>query len=141
MASGKVDRKQLEVLQVQSHRIAENGNHLPSLPLGDMETHVLEIWKKVLDLDRVGLDENFFDLGGHSLLMIQVHTVLTERLGHQFPLIKLLENPTIRQLAAALTADQSSSPTNSVDTDRAALQRKRLNEIRRKAVEMRSVAS
>jgi len=141
MASGKVDRKQLEALQVQSHRIAENGNHLPSLPLGDMETHVLDIWKKVLNLDRVGLDDNFFDLGGHSLLMVQVHTALTERLGHQFPLIKLLENPTIRQLAAALGVDQSSSPSNSVETNRAALQRKRLDEIRRKAVEMRSVAS
>jgi natural product biosynthesis luciferase-like monooxygenase protein len=141
MASGKVDRKQLEALQVQPHQIAGNGNHLPSPPLGDLEKHVLETWKKVLDLDRVGVDDNFFDLGGHSLLMVQVHTALTERLGHQFPLIKLLENPTIRQLATALASDQSSSPSNSVETDRAALQRKRLDEIRRKAVEMRSVAS
>jgi acyl carrier protein len=141
MTSGKVDRKKLEGFQVQSHPIAANGNHLPLLPLGHLETRVLEIWKKVLDLDGVGLDDNFFDLGGHSLLMVQVHTALTEQLGHQFPLIKLLENPTIRQLAAALTTDQSSSRSDSVDTHRAALQRNRLDEMRRKAVEMRSIAS
>lgn len=143
MTSGKVDRKQLEVLQVRSHPITANGNHHPPLPLGHLESHVLEIWKRVLDLDTVGLDDNFFDLGGHSLLMVQVHTALTERLGHQFPLIKLLENPTIRQLAAALSADESNSANNHLPTeaDRAALQRKRLDEIRRNSLAMRSAAS
>jgi natural product biosynthesis luciferase-like monooxygenase protein len=143
MTSGKVDRKQLEVFQVRSHPVAANGNHLPPLPLGHLESHVLEIWKKVLDLDTVGLDDNFFDLGGHSLLMVQVHTALTERLGRPFPLIKLLENPTIRQLAASLSVDES-SPANKhlpPEAERATLQRNRLDEFRRNAVAMRSVAS
>jgi acyl carrier protein len=143
MTSGKVDRKQLEVLQVRPHPIATNGNHLPSLPLRHLESHVLEIWKRVLGLEAVGLDDNFFDLGGHSLLMVQVHTALTERLGHPFPLIKLLENPTIRQLAASLAADESDSTNNHLPpkADRAALQRRGFDEMRKNAVAMRSVAS
>jgi hypothetical protein len=143
MTSGKVDRKQLEVVQVRPHPVSPNEMHLLPLPLGDLESHLLDIWKKVLELDTVGLDDNFFDLGGHSLLMVQVHTALTERLGHQFPLIKLLENPTIRQLAASLSADESISSNKHLpsDTNRAALQRKRLEEMRRNAVAMRSVAS
>jgi acyl carrier protein len=143
MTSGKVDRKQLEALQVKPHPTAANGHHPPPLPHGDLESHVLEIWKKVLDLDAVELDDNFFDLGGHSLLMVQVHTALTERLGRQFPLIKLLENPTIRQLAASLSVDESQPAGNRLppEADRAALQRNRLDELRRNAVAMRSVAS
>jgi natural product biosynthesis luciferase-like monooxygenase protein len=143
MTSGKVDRKQLEALQVKLHSTAANGHHHPALPHGHLESHVFEIWKKVLHLEAVGLDDNFFDLGGHSLLMVQVYTALTEQLGHQFPLIKLLENPTIRQLAASLSIDESKPGENrlSPEADRAALQRNRLDELRRNAVAMRSVAS
>lgn len=140
MTNGKVDREQLARLQVQPHSMATKGDPPPSLPLGHLESLVLEIWKKVLDLDRVGLDDNFFDLGGHSLLMVQVHTALTERLGHPFPLLKLLENPTIQQLAASLSTHES-SPTRHSDVDRASLQRTRLEEMRRNAVAMRSLAS
>ena len=143
MTSGKVDRKQLEVLPIRSYPTAANGHHHPPLPHGHLESHVLEIWKKVLDLDTVGLDDNFFDLGGHSLLMVQVHTALTERLGHPFPLIKLLENPTIRQIAASLAVDESSPGNDRLppEAERATLQRNRLDELRRNAVAMRSVAS
>lgn len=140
MTSGKVDRRQLETLQIKPLPAAVNGHHPQALPHGHLESHVVEIWKKVLDLDAVGLDDNFFDLGGHSLLMLQVHTALTDRLGHPFPLIKLLENPTIRQLAAALSADESKAAGNRLppEADRAALQRTRLEDLRRNAVAMRS---
>ena len=143
MTSGKVDRKQLEAVPMKPQPTASNGHHLPPPSHGHLESHVLDVWEKVLGLDAVGLDDNFFDLGGHSLLMVQVHTALTERLGHPFPLIKLLENPTIRQLAAALSVDESKTGDNRhpPEADRAALQRNRLDELRKNAVAMRSVAS
>jgi acyl carrier protein len=108
-----------------------------------MEAQILEIWKTALKVDEVGLEDNFFDLGGHSLLMVQVHTALSERLGRQFPLIKLLENPTVRLLAASLALEEW-SPTNDHQeptVDRASLQRKSLEGMRRNAAAMRSVAS
>jgi natural product biosynthesis luciferase-like monooxygenase protein len=143
MTSGKVDRKQLERLDLNSHPVSSNGHSRLSLPPGHLESYVMEIWQKVLKLDAVGLDDNFFDLGGHSLLMEQVHTALTERLGYQFPLIKLLENPTIRQLASSLSPDDLNTNGKPIlpETDRATLQRKRLDEMRKNAVAMRSVAS
>ncbi len=143
MTSGKVDRKQLEALQVTPQPVSVNGHHHASALSGPLESDILEIWKRVLNLEAVGLDDNFFDLGGHSLLMVQVHTALTERLGHPFPLIKLLENPTIRQLTTALAPDQSDSNNdrNQSEASRAALQRNRLDEVRRNALAMRSTAS
>ncbi|MBN9617507.1 MAG: hypothetical protein BGO25_03505 [Acidobacteriales bacterium 59-55] len=143
MTSGKVDRKQLERLELTSYPVPSNGHRRLSLPPGHLESCVMEIWQKVLKLDAVGLDDNFFDLGGHSLLMVQVHTALTERLGHQFPLIKLLENPTIRQLAGSLSPDDVNPNGKPIlpEADRATLQRKRLDEMRKNAVSMRPVAS
>lgn len=143
MASGKVDRKQLEALQIKPSPIVDTDSRRAALMPGYLESQLLDIWKRVLNLDTVGLDDNFFDLGGHSLLMVQVHTALTETLGYTFPLIKLLENPTIRQLASALGVNQA-DPANRLpnsDVDRATLQRNRLHEIRRNVLAVRSEAS
>jgi aryl carrier-like protein len=61
------------------------------------------VWGEVLKVDRVGLDDNFFDLGGHSLLLVRVH----ERLRQLFPgedlsVVELFEHPTVRSLATRL---------------------------------------
>ena len=53
-------------------------------------------------MDRVGVEDSFFDLGGHSLLLAQVHGRLVEALGRPLPLVKLFEHPTIRSLARHL---------------------------------------
>jgi natural product biosynthesis luciferase-like monooxygenase protein len=140
MTSGKVDRRQLETIQMRPHPVTTNGNNDATISLGHLESQILEIWKKVLHLDTVGMNDNFFDLGGHSLLMIQVHNSMTERLGYQFPLIRLLENPTIRQLANSIAADKAvlSNGNSSRESGRIALQRQRLEQMRNNALATRS---
>ena len=51
----------------------------------------------------MGLDENFFDLGGHSLLLLRAHARLREDLGRDLPIVSLLQFPTVRSLARHLS--------------------------------------
>ncbi len=70
------------------------------------------IWRDVLNLEQAGVDDNFFDLGGNSLLLVQVHGELRKRLGLDLPVTTLFEFPTIRTLRGhidALPAKQDDS--------------------------------
>jgi len=72
-----------------------------SAPLGDATTVIVDVWRAVLLRDDVGLDDNFFDLGGHSLLLIDVHRRLAARYA-DLPLVELYRYPTVRRLATYL---------------------------------------
>jgi amino acid adenylation domain-containing protein len=72
-------------------------------PTTELEKLVAEIWKEVLGVPGVGIHDNFFDLGGHSLLIMRVHSRLHESLpGCELPVVALFEHPTVASLAARL---------------------------------------
>ena len=73
-----------------------------ALPQTRLELSIAGIWKEILRVGSVGLHENFFDLGGHSLLLAQVHRKLTEVTGKQFSLIEMFRYPTVAALAGYL---------------------------------------
>jgi hypothetical protein len=60
---------------------------------------IAQIWKDVLGVEDVGLNDNFFDVGGHSLLLPRVHGKLLELFHVDIPLIEMFQNPTIASLA------------------------------------------
>jgi acyl carrier protein len=64
------------------------------------------IWSEVLEIDRIGATDSFFDLGGDSLRATQVVNRLTDRHGHSIPVTSVFEHVTIRALADALEAKQ-----------------------------------
>lgn len=68
-----------------------------------LENRIADIWRTTLNLDAVGLDDNFFDLGGHSLLLVQVYNRLKPAVALPLSLIDLFRYPTIGTLAAYLT--------------------------------------
>jgi hypothetical protein len=68
----------------------------------DLERLIAEIWRQVLPTASFGAHDNFFDRGGHSLLLAQVATALGARLGREIPVLTLFENPTVATLARAL---------------------------------------
>jgi len=72
------------------------------VPTSALETRLAEIWCDVLNVEVVGVEDSFFDLGGHSLLLAQVHGQLVETLERPLPMVKLFEHPTIRSLARHL---------------------------------------
>jgi amino acid adenylation domain-containing protein/non-ribosomal peptide synthase protein (TIGR01720 family) len=69
----------------------------------DAVRRIAEVWREVLGVEQVGLDENFFDLGGHSLKMMRVHGRLQQLFGGGVSLVDLFEHPTVRAIAAYLS--------------------------------------
>ncbi len=100
---GKVDRAALAKLEVPLKQ--------DSAPVGPVSSHLertlAELWQRVLRIPLVGLDDNFFDLGGDSLLLVAVHSNLQKILQTEIPLTDLFEFATIRKLAQHLGHVQS----------------------------------
>ncbi len=76
-------------------------------PRGPIEALVADLWAEVLGVPQVGATDDFFVLGGHSLLVAQVAARLPAVLGVQVPLRVLFENPTVEAAALALTAEMA----------------------------------
>lgn len=68
----------------------------------DMENRVAAIWRSVLSAENVGLDDNFFDIGGTSLLLVKVHKELQAHLNRRIPVADLFAFTTVRSLAKKL---------------------------------------
>jgi amino acid adenylation domain-containing protein len=101
-AAGKVDRR----------RLPEPEGTRPGLGVGyeaprtELEERIAQVWREVLGLDRVGVHDNFFDLGGYSLKTTQVRARLQRAFEVDLPLGEILERPTIAEQAAAVAERQ-----------------------------------
>jgi acyl carrier protein len=69
------------------------------------------VWCEVLRLDEVGVDDNFFDLGGHSLLLVRAQAKLRETLDREVAIVEMFQYPTIRAMAAHLASPRTASET------------------------------
>ncbi len=94
-ATGKIDRKALPAPTTAT----PSRSNSPALPSRSSEQQIAAIWQQVLGRDNVGRDDNFFDQGGHSLLLIQVHERLVQLFGNEIKLMELFTYPTISSLA------------------------------------------
>ena len=102
--NGKIDRQALP----EPQKGRSDSAHTYVAPRTAVERAFAEIWGQVLQVDPVGIHDNFFDLGGHSLLMTQVASRVRSRLHLDLPLRRLMETPTIAELVSALS--QSALP-------------------------------
>jgi amino acid adenylation domain-containing protein len=99
--NGKIDRQSLPRLAAE-HRDETAPAYVP--PGSDAEKIVAAAWKEVLRVEQVGLYDNFFDLGGHSLFIIQVHGRLSEQFKRDFPVMDLFKYTTVSSLAKYLSS-------------------------------------
>ncbi|MCP4657778.1 MAG: hypothetical protein GY856_20410, partial [bacterium] len=83
----------------------------PAISGSELEQRIAEIWCRVLGVDEVGTRDNFFDLGGDSLLAMQLVSELHRQLGVQIAPLMLFEAPTVGALAELLSPDQTDQPT------------------------------
>jgi non-ribosomal peptide synthetase component F len=112
--NGKVDRKALP--DPGASALAVSTSY--AAPTSETETALAAIWQEVLNIPRVGRNDNFFDLGGHSLLVVQVQSRIQKTLGHVLPIVDFFQHTTVTTLAARLSS-------NSVGEDRVSLARDR----------------
>lgn len=87
-----------------------------------MEKNITAIWQQYLPVEKVSVEANFFDMGGHSLMMAQVHHRLKEALQAEIPLVILFQYPTIRSLAKHLEKIPATTASSKIE-DRASRQR------------------
>jgi acyl carrier protein len=85
-------------------------------PQTEIERTIAAIWAEVLQVKRVGVHDNFFDLGGHSLLVAQVRNKLRDALGQDVPLVAFFESPTVQSLAHLLaqSGEQEESASQAI---------------------------
>jgi len=127
---GKVDRRALErqVEQLAAPPPATPGG-VP--PRGATEKAVAALWAEVLERPEPGVEESFFDLGGHSLLLARLQMRIGEELGRDVPLLTLIEHPTIAAFAGWLDGGldgegETAAPSPGENRGRAERQRQAL---------------
>ena len=98
-ASGKVDREKLPIPELSDVVRQPPDDAAPNNKLKNLITH---IWRRVLNIKQIHMDDNFFDLGGDSLRLAQVHSELQEAIGRAIPMMTLFQYPTINSIAAHL---------------------------------------
>ncbi|MCX7571137.1 amino acid adenylation domain-containing protein [Tumebacillus sp. DT12] len=96
--NGKIDRKALERIAADHRETASVEYEAPKTSL---QEQIAAIWARILKLDRVGVHDNFFDLGGHSILVMKVRDALQKELGLDIPITELFRYPTVKSLAEA----------------------------------------
>lgn len=100
-SNGKIDRKALPAAKLEQRQITRG-----VAPRTETEQILSDIWSSVLGVEQIGVDDNFFDLGGHSLAAIRVLAAIMARLKVELPLRRIFDAPTVGQLACALDAAQ-----------------------------------
>jgi amino acid adenylation domain-containing protein len=104
-ANGKIDRT---ALPMPSQEISSQSLVIPKT---EIETNLAEIWGEVLGLEQVGIENNFFDIGGTSLLGLKLITRIQNSFGVDLRAVKLYQYPTIQKLAHYLTESTKKQPT------------------------------
>ena len=138
--NGKVDRKALPNPKA-TYDDTVTGDDAPRT---EVERAIAAVWREVLGVETLGIHSNFFDLGGHSLVLVRVNSKLRELFRREIPIIDMFKYPTISSLAASLNLQATDQPNNDQNSqqqvyNRAAKQREAMNS-RRQTVKAEAVA-
>ena len=93
-ANGKIDKRSLPTPPAPARR--------SRTPVGNLERQIASVWQEVLGVRDIGVHDNFFDLGGRSLLLVRVQARLAKRLNQDISILDLFRRPTIHGLATHL---------------------------------------
>ena len=100
MPNGKIDRHSLPA--PDTFKNYQEDSSISILPRNTLELQLARIWSDILDIYPIGVKDDFFDLGGHSLVAVSLMNRIEQRFGKTLPLTTLFENPTIEQQAFLL---------------------------------------
>ncbi|WP_027255442.1 non-ribosomal peptide synthetase [Planktothrix agardhii] len=94
--NGKIDRQALPHPNHESQSLYE-------APRNNIEQQLIEIWSLIVECEKISIHDNFFDLGGHSILAIKLLNEIQKNFNQELSLTSLFQNPTIAQLAQQLS--------------------------------------
>ena len=112
-SNGKIDRKSLP----EPHVNMGTGTEYET-PSTDIEKKLVKIWEEVLEAEKVGVNDSFFDLGGHSLIATTLVSNIHKELNFEIPLREIFNTPTVKEIAQYIENAQSSiySPIEPVES-------------------------
>ena len=136
LPNGKIDRNALPKVD-RTHTLSASVDREPATFL---ERSLVSIWQEVLGLETVGVNDNFFDLGGHSLALLRVKAKIQSKTGKEISLADLFTYPTVSALSRRLTDESPASDVVATARKRSAagheaLQRKKQRHIERGAAD------
>jgi acyl carrier protein len=102
--NGKIDRKMLPQPQDAADSFDMAADDRPTVLMTMPQQRVATVWREVLQRQHVGLYDNFFDLGGHSLLLVRLQSALKREFGRDLPLVELFQRTTVSTQAEWLSA-------------------------------------
>lgn len=94
-------------------------------PENELQKQIVTIWQDLLGIDELGIHDNFFDLGGNSLIGLKVLSRLKKELGIKLPVVSLFEGPTAAALAQLIGQSENGQETYQRSLDRGARRRER----------------
>ncbi|MCW8930409.1 MAG: amino acid adenylation domain-containing protein, partial [Gammaproteobacteria bacterium] len=103
---GKIDRQSLPEPEAQSAAIYQKAET-------ETQKILVEIWSMVLDISKIGINDSFFDLGGHSLIAVKLIAQIEEQFNCKLPIVQLMQTPTIADIADYLDQDGAEDRVNS----------------------------
>ncbi|MBW8879247.1 MAG: amino acid adenylation domain-containing protein, partial [Acidobacteria bacterium] len=112
--NGKVDRRALP--SPEAHRPDDAGSIAPRTPL---EAFVARLWQEILKVERVGISDDFFELGGNSISGAVLINRLQQELSEIVQVVVIFDHPTVESLAAYLAAEHPSSVVRRLGADAA----------------------
>jgi FkbH-like protein len=101
-------QKQIEAAAIVRSR--RSGEYVG--PRTDLEHQLCALWQKLLHVQRVGVRDDFFEMGGHSLLAVRLFAEIEKTMGRKLPLVTVFQAPTVEQLAALLKQPKPSEATS-----------------------------
>ena len=102
-ASGKINRGELP----EPTTMIRRGERV--MPDGDTETRIAGIWQAALEIDAIGANENFFEIGGHSLLAVRIQADIQDAFGVHVSVADFMEEPTVAGLAKTVVRLKASN--------------------------------
>lgn len=101
--NGKIDKKALAERKLVLEPLNEYAG-----PRTDVEQMVARIWSEVLNIDKIGIHHNFFEIGGHSLKALQIMLRIEKETGRRLPLATFIAHPTISKMSLVMQLDAKS---------------------------------
>jgi amino acid adenylation domain-containing protein len=127
--SGKVDRSALP-----SPPRKQELHSIHVFPKTNLERIIESIWRETLTVERIGIDDNFFEIGGNSITLIRIQNLIIERVHRDIPIVVLFRYPTIRALASFMLGehrgDDLDTSTKRGEARKTFLARRNISEMR-----------
>jgi aryl carrier-like protein len=135
--NGKIDRKALPAPEGPGAQ--ETLTYVAART--ELEQRIAGIWQTVLGVEKVGMHDNFFDLGGHSILMIEASSKLRLALERELSVVDMFRHPTVSAMAEFLSAAQPQDLNFAENTERAAMRRVSAKRLRTERKQRQMVTS